>query len=412
MNTLADHYALLLGLDASWQVVNVDLSLEEQKVEIQIEHTRGTPVCCPECGRQRPLHDHAKPRQWRHLDTMQFETVLTASVPRTNCPDCGVKTIHIPWAEPYGRFTLMFQAFAIRLLQTASNIEKARVFLRLSWASTQEIMNTAVERGLITREVDDVAHVGLDEKSFGQGQNYVSILTDIDEARVLEVAPGRDESAADQLWNTFSWEQKEQVQAVAMDMWQAYQNSVDAHVPDAEIVHDRFHISKHLNEAVDKVRRAEHKSLMQVGDETLKGTRSLWLYNLENLSEQKRREFESLKNAELKTARAWAIREQFRWFWDCRTAEEGEEFFHAWYAWAIRSRLAPVKRVAKMIKGRLDNVLSWFPHRISNSLAEGFNSVIQSLKAAARGFRNFANYRTRILFFCGKLKLLPESPTH
>jgi transposase len=412
MKTLSGHYAMLLGLDSSWRVVNVDLSLEGQRVEIQLEHVPDQPACCPECAQPRPLKDHAPERSWRHLDTMQFETVLTARVPRTECPGCGVKTIQIPWAEPHGRFTLMFEAFAIRLLQAASSIEKARVHLRLHWDSLQRIMDRAVERGLITRELDQIKHVGLDEKSFGQGQDYVSIMTDIDGSRVLEVAPGRDEQAADQLWNTFSWEQKEQVEAVAMDMWQAYENSVDAHVPDAEVVHDRFHISKHLNEAVDKVRRAEHKTLMQEGDETLKGTRQLWLFNPENLSEEKWSKFEQLKDAQLKTARAWAIREQFRWFWDCRTATSGRRFFQEWYAWASRCRLKPMQRAAQMIKRRLENILSWFRHRISNGAAEGFNSIIQSLKSAARGFRNFANYRTRILFFCGKLQLLPESTSH
>jgi len=151
---------------------------------------------------------------------------------------------------------------------------------------------------------------------------------------------------------------------------------------------------------------------MQEKDETLKGTRSLWLYNLENLSEQKRAEFELLKEAQLKTSRAWAIREQFRWFWDCRSAEEAEVFFEEWYSWASGCGLQPIQKVAKMIHKRIENILSWFRHRISNAAAEGFNSIIQSLKSAARGFRNFANYRTRILFFCGKLKLLPESASH
>jgi transposase len=412
MNTLSEHYGLLLGLDQSWQVVDVDLSLEEKRVEIQIEHVPGAPACCPECAAVRPLKDHAPQRSWRHLDTMQFETVLTARIPRTECPDCGVKTVEVPWAEPHGRFTLMFEAFAIRWLQAASSIEKARVHLKLSWMSVQRIMDRAIERGLISRDLTGIKHVGLDEKSFLKGQDYVSVLTDIGGSRVLEVAPGRDDTAADTLWNTFSWEQKEQVEAVAMDMWQAYVNSVDAHAPDAEVVHDRFHIAKHLNEAVDQVRRAEHKTLMKEKDETLKGTRSLWLCNLENLSEQKRAEFDQLKGAQLKTARAWAIREQFRWFWECRSAEEAEEFFRAWLSWAIRCRLTPVKRVAKMIHKRLENILSWFRHRISNAAAEGFNSIIQSLKSAARGFRSFTNYRTRILFFCGKLKLLPESVSH
>lgn len=408
MKTLANHYALLLGLDEAWRVVDVELSLEEKQVEIRLEAT-GVPVCCPKCGEPRPLKDHARERSWRHLDTMQFETVLAARVPRTNCPDCGVRTCQVPWAAPHSRFTLMFEAFAIRVLQAAATTEQARLLLNLSWKSVQKIMNRAVERGLAKRELDDVAHVGVDEKSFGRGHDYISVLTDIDESRVLEVTQGRDEKAANGLWGIFSEEQKSDIKAVAMDMWQAFENSATSHIPQAEIVHDRFHISKHLNEAVDKVRRQEHKVLMGEGDITLKGTKQLWLYNPENMSDEQWQEFSALKDIEMKTSRAWAIREQFRWFWEYQQAGWAKKFFGLWYRWASRSRLEPIKKVARMIKGRLDNILTWFRHRISNGPAEGYNSRIQSIKSAARGFRNFENYRTRILFFCGKLELQPET---
>ena len=403
------HYARLLGLDDSWQVVDVELSLEEQRVQVWLEAAPGQAVRCSECGAERPLKDHAPERSWRHLDTMQFETVLITRVPRTNCPECGVKTCSVPWAEPHGRFTLMFEAFAIRVLQAAANTEPARKLLKLSWRSVQNIMDRAVERGLALRELDEVKHVGMDEKSFGRGQDYVSVMTDIDESRVLEVSRGHDEEAANELWDTLSQEQKDNVAAVAMDMWQAFENSAVRHVPKADIVHDRFHISKHLNEAVDKVRRQEHKALKKDGDETLKGTKQLWLFNPENISDAHWEEFEALKDMELKTARAGAIREQFRWFWEYQYAGNAKKFFRLWYQWASRCRLEPIKKVAKMLKRRLANILTWFRHHISNGPAEGFNSRIQSIKSAARGFRNFNNYRTRILFFCGKLELLPQN---
>ena len=343
---------------------------------------------------------------------MQFETILIARVPRTNCLQCGVKTCEVPWAEPHGRFTLMFEAFAIRVLQAAASVEQARRLLKLNWTSLQRIMDRAVERGLFHRKLDDIKHVGMDEKSFGRGHDYVSVLTDIDGSRVLEVTPGHDEKSADELWKTLSNEQKGGVEAVAMDMWQAFENSAGSNVPDAEIVHDRFHISKHLNEAVDKVRRKEHKALTKDGDDTLKGTRQLWLFNPENLSDEQWAEFETLKDIELKTSRAWAIREQFRWFWEYRSAGNAKKFFALWYRWASRCQMEPVKKVARMLKRRLNNILTWFRHRISNGTAEGFNSRIQSLKSAARGFRNFDNYRIRILFYCGKLALLPQIVSH
>lgn len=340
---------------------------------------------------------------------MQFETVLSARAPRTDCPLCGVRTVAVPWAEPHGRFTVMFEAFALRVLQAASSVEKARKLLRLSWGSVQAIMERAVERGLKRRELDEVRHLGIDEKSFGKGHDYVSVMTDIDGRRVLEVTEGRDEKAAGELWKTLSEEQKQNVEAVAIDMWKAFENSVSEHARQAEVVHDRFHVSKHLNEAVDQVRRQEHKALRKDGDETLKGTKQLWLFNPENLSEEKWLEFEPLKNAELKTARAWAIREQFRWFWEYTYAANAKKFFAKWYQWASRCQLPPIRKAARMIHTHLPNILSWFRHRISNGPAEGFNSMIQFLKSAARGFRNFNNYRTRILFFCGKLNLMPAT---
>ena len=408
--TLEEHYGLLLGLDACWRVDVVRLSLEDQRVELELTHRTGT-LCCPECGTIRSMHDRSPSRQWRHLDTMQFETVIVARIPRTDCPTCGVKQIPVPWAEPQGRFTQMFEAFAIRVLQAASSIRRACALLRLHWDSAQEIMNRAVARGLEHRTLDDVFHVGLDEKSFGKGQNYVSVLTDIDGRRVLDVVPGRDEAAATQLLGTLPADQRAQVVAAAIDMSAGYANSIEVKLPNAQIVHDRFHIAKHLNEAVDHVRRSEHQELRAEGDFSLKGTKHLLMYHPDNLDEDQREWIAALREAELKTARAWAIREHFRWFWTYTYAGNAAKFFDRWYAWAIRCRLPPIERVAKMLKRHLPRILTWFRHPISNGPAEGFNSEIQTLKSAARGFRNFANYRTRILFFTGKLQLLPSTET-
>lgn len=408
MNDLAQHYALLLGLREDWLVQSVDLDLDALRVEIRLQHNPQCKCHCPACGLPRPLKDHANERTWRHLDTMQFETVILARIPRTNCPDCGVLNIHIPWASPHGRFTLLFQAFAIRVLQASSSIEKARKLLGLSWNAVQNIMDVAVERGLAQRDLEEIQHVGIDEKSFGKGHDYVSVMTDIDGGRVLEVVPGRTQESADSLWKTLSDEQKEQVEAVAVDMWATFINSAEEHVPEADIVHDRFHIAKHLGEAVDQVRRAEHKALKKEGDERLTGSRYLWLTREENLSEEKAAAFEDLKEAKLKTSRAWALVDLFRDFYEQQTEWQGRAFFKDWYAWASRCRLAPMVKVAKMIKRHFERIVTWFEHRISNASAEGFNSLIQALKSAAGGFRNFANYRTRILFFCGQLKLIPE----
>jgi len=407
--SLNAHYALLLGLGDAWRVAEVDLDLKEQRVVILIETAAEATMCCAECGEARPLKDHAKQRQWRHLDTMQFETVILASIPRTNCPTCGVKNVSVPWAEPHGRFTMMFEAFAIRVLQAAANIEKGRQLLGLSWSSAQAIMTSAVERGVERRSVDEVQHVGIDEKNFKRGQSYISLLTDIDGSRILEVVPDRTKQAADLLWKTLSKQQRDQVQAVALDMWSAFMTSSREHAPQAALVHDRFHISKALGDAVDKVRRSEQKVLKKEGDDRLTGTRFLWLRNSVNLNEEQSETFASLKKAKLKTARAWAMKEMFGGFWSLPDKQTGAGYFESWYSWAVRGRLEPMKRVAKTLQRHKAGLLAYFDHGVTNAAAEGFNSVVQGLKSAARGFRNFANYRTRILFFCGKLQMHPDS---
>jgi len=406
MSELTKHYSWLLGLDTAWEVSKVSLSLEGKCVEILVTHAGGR-VPCPECGVGCSIADHAPERTWRHLDTMQFVTRLRASVPRANCKTCGVKTTSVPWAGKHSRFTLMFEAFAIEVIQACGNVKSAAGLLGLDWDSVHRIMERAVQRGLERREVQTLQYVGIDEKSFRRGHSYISLLVDLTGARVLEVVEDRTEAAADRLWEALSDEQTEQIEAVAVDMWPAFANSIETNAEQAEIVHDRFHISKHLNEAVDQVRRQEHKALQQAGDDRLTGSKQLWLFNPENISDDRWLEFETLKDQELKTSRAWAIKEQFRWLWEYRYAGNARKFFNRWYGWATRSRLKPIIKVAKMLKRHLENILTYFRHRITNAMSEGFNSRIQSIKSQARGFRAFENYRTRILFYCGKLDLLP-----
>jgi transposase len=404
---LQKHYALLLGVGSPWEVKTVDLNLEAKKVEIELGWQWGAAAKCPECGRECSIHDCAPERTWRHLDTMQFMTLIRTRTPRADCPEHGVKTMQVAWAAPQGRFTLLFERFAVEVLLASASVSQACALLGLSWDTAQEIMRRAVQRGLERRQLDRLKYLGMDEKSFRRGQSYVTLLTDLEESRVLDVVEERTAEAAGQLWDTLSPEQKQGVEAVAVDMWEPFIQTIQTQVPDADIVHDKFHVSKYLGEAVDKVRRQEHKELLAQGDETLKGTRQLWLYNPQNFSPEQAEEFSALKDLHLKVARAWAAKELFSKFWEYQEEGWARRFFKDWFGWVSRSRLKPVVEVAQMLKRHLDNLLTYLKHHITNAVTEGLNSKIQSLKSAARGFRNFRNYRIRILFFCGKLNLYP-----
>jgi transposase len=178
-------------------------------------------------------------------------------------------------------------------------------------------------------------------------------------------------------------------------------------LPQAEtkIVFDHFHIVAHMNDAVDQVRRRENRELRSVGDDRLVGSKHLWLYSAERVPEESFYEFFALRQAALKTSRAWAIKETLRCLWDQPTPEAGEAWYKKWHAWAIRSRLQPVKKVAAMVRRHLPGVLAYFTHRITNSASEALNSTIQMIKKRAFGFRSFPNFRTAILFRCGGLQL-------
>lgn len=407
---LCRHYGVLLGLEKPWSVAEVRVDPGGLKVELRLEHDPGARCQCPECGKSAARHDWAPERRWRHLDVMQFETVLVARAPRVDCPACGVKTAAVPWAGKHSRFTLLFEHFAILVMQACANQARAAALLGVDWWSLEHIVRRAVERGLERRSLEELARVGIDEKSFGRGQNYVSILSDLEGARVLEVVEGNDTDAAVALWRSLPEKSRKRVEAVAMDMSAAFEAATVQEAPDAQIVHDRFHVAKLLGEAVDKVRRQEAKVLSKRGDDRLKGTRHLWLYSAPRVPDDRVEEFAPLAHSNLRTARAWAHKENLAPFWEQADAEGAERYFRRWYASAIRSRLEPIKKVARTLRDHLANILTYFTHRITNALAEGINSRVQAIKAHACGFRCVHRFRIRILFHLGKLDMSPLTP--
>jgi transposase len=315
--------------------------------------------------------------------------------------------VKVPWAGARSRFTLLFECWAIEVLTASRSISEGCGLLGLDWSSGQRIMKQGVERGLERRSLEGIERIGMDEKSFGRGQDYISVMNDLDEGRVLEVRPGRDVQSGCELWRSLPQEQRSQVKAVAIDMSAGFEAAARQEAPQAQIVYDKFHVSKSLNEAVDKVRREEHRRLSKEGDERLKGSRQLWLYNPLNLDEERMEGFQKLLEENLKTSRAWVVKENFSGFWDQEGTWQGEQYFRAWHGHAMRTRLDPIKKVARSLRKHLAGLLNYFTHRISNAMSESLNSRIQSLKANARGFRTFENYRIRILFFLGKLDLKP-----
>jgi transposase len=405
-------YRYLLGLKEPWTVARVDLDVATQRVEVWVEHPKGLQWPCPECEALGSLHDHAAERSWRHLDSCQFQTLLHAEPPRVKCPEHRVRQVRLPWAEPHARFTVLFEAFAIEVLQETA-IQAARKILRISWDEAWYLMHRAVARGLARKQPRLIRYLGADEKSAGRGQtNYVTIICDLVGGTVEEVTEGNEKQSLLGYFEALTTEQREAIAAVAIDMSTAYIAAVRDGLPEGQdkIVFDRFHLMKHMVEAVDAVRRHEHNTLLAQGNTMLTGTRYIWLYSRENLPSRYWEDFYALKNTDLKTARAWAIKESVRRLWDYKTLRWAEPYWKRWYFWATHSRLEPVKKAAKTFKNHLYGILNYFAHRITNAMTEGLNSKIDTIWNAARGFRNKKRFRTAILFHLGGLDLAP--PTH
>lgn len=408
--SLGAHYARLLGLTDPWIVADTVLNTEKQTLDIRITTRSDVSFPCPACGKDVPVYDLREERRWRHLDTMQFTTTIIARIPRITCPKDKVKTVRTPWAGDRSRFTLLFERFAIDVLLATTNVTRAMGVLRISWDQVQLIEERAVARGMARRKTnDDLKHVGIDEKSFLKGHRYAALAVDLDHPRVLDVVEHRTKEAAiTLLQQAIPEEARTHIKAGAMDMWQPFMDAWREVVgTEAPIVHDKFHVAGYLGKAVDKVRKAEHKAFRKEGNETLTGAKYLFLKNPDTWDDEESRRFEALMTDELKVGRAWGIKEAFRKFWEYERVWTAERFWSRWYFRATHSRLAPVVEAAKTLKRHLEGILAYITHRITNAATEGLNSKIQSIKASARGFRKFANYRIAILFHCGKLQLYP-----
>jgi transposase len=406
-------YTQLLGLIDPWFVDDVEMSVEAKRVEVTVSHHEGRRWPCPTCSVELPLYDHADVRSWRHLDTGGFATYVVARPPRVKCPTHGVLQVRVPWAEPRSRFTAAFERFAIDVMKE-TDVKGAANILKTSWDECWGIMERAVARGKALKNPQVPALIGVDEKAVAKGHSYLTLVYSIENASVEYIATDRKQSSLDPYFQAFSQEQRRGVQAVVMDMWEPYVNSVRAHFDDADtrIVFDRFHIMKHMGEAVDTVRKREHRELRAEGIDALVGTKYWWLYAERNLPAAHKGPFRTLKALNLKTARAWAIKESLAVLWNYHRLGWATKFYAQWFFWATHSRLQPVIDVAYMIKRHLYGVLNYFSAaRITNAAAEGLNSKIQTIKKMAYGFRNREHFKTAIFFHCGGLQLYPATHT-
>ncbi len=409
-------YQQILGLQSPWKVSDIRLSLTDRQVVIVVVRDPVVSLTCPVCGQSCGVYDHRK-RMWRHLDTCQLQTVIEAEVPRVSCPEHGVQQIVVSWAEPGGRFTALFEAMVIAWLGEAP-IAAVAALVGLSWDQVDGIQQRAIDRGLARRKPAVVKNLGIDETSYQDDHEYISVITDRDRRVVLEVLEDRKKETVLAWLDTLSAEQKQAIKTVSMDMWEAFINAFLERIPEADrkICFDRFHIASYFGKAVDDVRIDEHQALRASGGKSiLTHTKHQWLRNSERTDNRSRTWFMALTRASLKTARAWAIKEQAGKLWSFTSRTWAEKAWRRLLGWMKRSRLAPVIKTAKTIKTHLWGILNAIVTASTNAIGESLNARIQKIKAMACGFRNRARFRRAILFHLGGLDLMPPGasyPTH
>lgn len=405
MSQISELFEHVLNFGPDWGVSNIEVDDASNRIDVHVEFS-GSKAPCPDSGELLHIYDHREQRRWRHLNMMQYQTWIVCSLPRVKDTDGNVKTVKAPWADINQRFTFWFEAMAIELAQLTKSPTKTGEFLGSSYDVITGIIGRAVRRGLARRDAENICveALAIDEKAFRAGHHYITIISCPKSGRVWEVGLGRKQSDTEKLLEGLG-EQigLDQVQAVSIDMWKAYINAVQACLPGASIIHDKFHIIAWLNKALDQVRRAEVKT-----QPVLKKTRYTWLKNTENHTVKQADSFERISQMNLKTSQAWLIKENFKGVYKQHSPIEGFYYFSQWAEEVSRKAIDACQKVATMFTKHLMGILNYISYPITNARAEQVNSKIQQLKSISKGYRNFDNFRNAILFYFGKLNLYPQ----
>jgi len=364
------------------------------------------------CGvcRQRCLevHDIRKEREWRDLSMRTWPLKLRYHPRRVVCPRCGVRVEEFPWAEPWARVTTaLFNAVA-RLARELSWQGTARQY-GLNWKSVATIVKRAVEYGLRHRARPAVHVIGMDEVSRRKGQVYLTVVYDLERRVLLWVGDDRTEEAVRPLFTKEMGTRRcHTLRVVCMDMWAPYAALVREHATNAQILFDRFHIVKHLHEAVEEVRRSEMRRLSLKEKVVFKRSRWLLLKNPWNLTGDQKERLSTMVRWNTPIVRAYYLKESFQLFWDYRQPARAKAHLEKWIRSAMGSRLEPFKKFARTLRSHLDGILSWTKQRLSNGAVEGMNNKIKSISHRSFGFRSAKNFIAAIYHCCARLPLPVE----
>jgi len=387
---------------------------QERVLVVEVRERAHRPGRCSECGELRPGYDRLAARQFEYVPLWGIPVYLLYALRRVQCPRCGVKVERVPWAQGKQTLTRSYMQFLATWARRVSWQEVAR-FFHTSWEKVFHSVCTQVEWGLAHRDLSGIAALGIDETSWQRGHRYLTVVYQLDAQarRLLWVGEQRSAETLRQFFRSFGPERTRQLRFICSDLWQPYLDVIAQHASQALHVLDRFHVALNLNQAVDQVRAEESQELRRKGLEPIL-TRTRWclLKRPEHLRPREEIKLADLLRANLRTVRAYLLKEELGLFWTWTGVRWAQKFLHRWFHHVLRSRLEPLKRVARMLRAHEPLLLNWFraDKAISSGPTEGLNNRLQLTLRKAYGFRTFRAAQVALYHTLGSLPE-PES-TH
>jgi transposase len=376
--------------------------------EVELKpRANGRPICS-RCHRPGAVYDRSRePRRFEFIPVWGIVVYFVYRMRRVDCRTCGVKVERVPWADGKSPMTTEYKWFLARWAKRMSWKEVSEAF-RVSWDRVYMAVKHAVSWGLEHRCLDNIEAIGVDEVQWHRGHHYQTVVYQLDEhcRRLLWV--GRDRTAKTLLrfFRFLGKERSAEVQFVCSDMWQAYLKVIAKKIPQAVHVLDRFHIMQRIGKAINEVRAAEARQMKQDGYEPiLKGSKWLLLKRPENLTERQAIKLKEILQYNLKSVRSHLMKEDFQRFWEYWSPTWAGKFLDEWCTRAMRSKIDPMKKVARLLREKRELILNWFRAEgtLSCGIVEGFNNKLKLITRKSYGFRTQKAYETALYHNLGAL---------
>jgi len=364
---------------------------------------------CSRCGKVGPVYDHMPGhRQFEFIPLWNIPVYFHYTMRRVDCEECGVRVERVPWAEGKSPVTKPFALFLARWAKKLSWKETARSFCT-TWDTVFRSVKLIVEYGLKHRQLDGITAIGVDEIEYRKGHQYLTLVYQINVGirRLLFVGKERKAKTLLRFFRDFGKERCDKLEFVCSDMWKAYIKVIKKKAPDALHILDRFHIVQKLGQAIDKIRATEVKRLAAEGydAEVLKHTKYCFLKKEENLTEKQKTKLTDVLQYDLKSVRAYLLKESFQLFWNYKSPYWAEWYLNKWCARAMRSRLEPIKGFVRTLRRHQPLIMNWFKaqKQYSSGIVEGLNRKINLVTRKSYGFRNYEVLKIALFLTMGEL---------